>query len=58
MACAATRLSHAGTKSAVRAARRGEALGDAAMQQEMLAVGVVARLLFLVQVGISGEQTR
>uniref|UniRef100_A0A0E0QJ61 Uncharacterized protein n=1 Tax=Oryza rufipogon TaxID=4529 RepID=A0A0E0QJ61_ORYRU len=28
------------------------------VHQEMLAVGVVARLLFLVQVGISGKQTR
>lgn len=29
VACAAMRLSHAGTESAVRAARHGEALGDA-----------------------------
>ncbi len=59
MACAATRLSTAGTKSAVRvlhAVARHSA--TPAVLQEMLVVGVGARLLFLVQVGASGEQTR
>nr|AAL75732.1 Hypothetical protein [Oryza sativa Japonica Group]AAM46054.1 Hypothetical protein [Oryza sativa Japonica Group]AAP52193.1 hypothetical protein LOC_Os10g06670 [Oryza sativa Japonica Group] len=59
VACAATRLSAAGTKSAVRvmhAMARHSA--TPAVLQEMLAVGVGARLLFLVQVGASGEQTR
>ncbi|XP_052153603.1 E3 ubiquitin-protein ligase PUB23-like [Oryza glaberrima] len=60
VACAATRLpAAAGAESAVRvlhAVARHSA--TPAVLQEMLAVGVVARLLFLVQVGASGERTR
>ncbi|KAF0935197.1 hypothetical protein E2562_031052 [Oryza meyeriana var. granulata] len=59
VACAATRLSAAGTESAVRALHAvARHSATPAVLQEMLAVGVVARLLFLVQVGASGERTR
>uniref|UniRef100_A0A0E0H0L5 U-box domain-containing protein n=1 Tax=Oryza nivara TaxID=4536 RepID=A0A0E0H0L5_ORYNI len=57
---AATRLpAAAGAESAVRALHAvARHSATSAVLQEMLAVGVVARLLFLVQVGASGERTR
>uniref|UniRef100_A0A0E0KQG7 U-box domain-containing protein n=1 Tax=Oryza punctata TaxID=4537 RepID=A0A0E0KQG7_ORYPU len=59
VACAATRLSAAGTESAMRALHAvARHSATPAVLQEMLAVGVVARLLFLVQVGAAGERTR
>ncbi|XP_062185413.1 E3 ubiquitin-protein ligase PUB23-like [Phragmites australis] len=59
VARAATRLSPTGTESAVRtlhAVARHSA--TPAVLQEMLAVGVVARLLYLVQAGVDGERPR
>ncbi|XP_015691450.2 E3 ubiquitin-protein ligase PUB23-like [Oryza brachyantha] len=59
LSCAATRLSAAGTESAVRALHAvARHSATPAVLQEMLAVGVVARLLFLLQVGASGDRTR
>ncbi|KAG8081950.1 hypothetical protein GUJ93_ZPchr0014g46723 [Zizania palustris] len=55
----ATRLSPAGTESAVRALHAlARHSATPAVLQEMLAVGVVARLLFLVQAGASGDRPR
>ncbi|CAN6248555.1 unnamed protein product [Urochloa humidicola] len=59
VARAATRLSPAGTESAVRALHAvARHAATPAVLQEMLAVGVVARLLFLVQAGAAGERPR
>uniref|UniRef100_A0A0E0Q4R9 U-box domain-containing protein n=1 Tax=Oryza rufipogon TaxID=4529 RepID=A0A0E0Q4R9_ORYRU len=56
---AATRLSTAGTESTVRALHVvATHTATSAVLQEMLAVGVGARLFFLVQVGASGKRTR
>uniref|UniRef100_A0A0E0HXC1 U-box domain-containing protein n=1 Tax=Oryza nivara TaxID=4536 RepID=A0A0E0HXC1_ORYNI len=59
VARAATRLSTAGTESAVRALHAvATHTATSAVLQEMLAVGVGARLFFLVQVGASGKRMR
>jgi hypothetical protein len=59
VARAATRLSPTGTESAVRALHAvARHAATPAVLQEMLAVGVVARLLFLVQAGAAGERPR
>ncbi|CAL5067663.1 unnamed protein product [Urochloa decumbens] len=61
VARAATRLSSspAGTESAVRALHAvARHAATPAVLQEMLAVGVVARLLFLVQAGAAGDRPR
>ncbi|KAL6885896.1 hypothetical protein ACP4OV_010157 [Aristida adscensionis] len=59
VARAATRLSSAGTESAVRALHAvARHSATPAVLQEMLAVGVVARLLYLVQAGAAGERPR
>ncbi|KAF8667401.1 hypothetical protein HU200_053084 [Digitaria exilis] len=59
VARAATRLSPAGTESAVRALHAvARHSATPAVLQEMLAVGVVARLLYLVQAGAAGERPR
>ncbi|CAN6270250.1 unnamed protein product [Urochloa humidicola] len=59
VARAAMRLSAAGTESAVRALHAvARHAATPAVLQEMLAVGVVARLLFLVQAGAAGERPR
>ncbi|BAF14683.1 Os04g0417400 [Oryza sativa Japonica Group] len=60
VACSADRCPHtAGAESAVRALHAvARHSATSAVLQEMLPVGVVARLLFLVQVGASGERTR
>ncbi|CAN6234967.1 unnamed protein product [Urochloa humidicola] len=58
-AAAAGRLSPAGTESAVRALHAvARHAATPAVLQEMLAVGVVARLLYLVQAGAAGERPR
>ncbi|GJN27665.1 hypothetical protein PR202_gb15707 [Eleusine coracana subsp. coracana] len=59
LARAATRLSPAGVESAVRALHAvARHSATPAVLQEMLAVGVVGRLLFLVQAGAAGERPR
>jgi hypothetical protein len=59
VARAATRLSAAGTESAVRALHAvARHSATPAVLQEMLAVGVVGRLLFLVQAGAAGDRPR
>ncbi|PAN38057.1 hypothetical protein PAHAL_7G143400 [Panicum hallii] len=59
VARAATRLSPTGTESAVRALHAvARHSATPAVLQEMLAVGVVARLLYLVQAGAAGERPR
>jgi len=59
VARAATRLSPTGTESAVRALHAvARHSATPAVLQEMLAVGVVARLLYLVQAGAAGERAR
>ncbi|RLM73392.1 E3 ubiquitin-protein ligase PUB23-like [Panicum miliaceum] len=59
VARAATRLSPTGTESAVRALHAvARHAATPAVLQEMLAVGVVARLLYLVQAGAAGERPR
>ncbi|XP_062224761.1 E3 ubiquitin-protein ligase PUB23-like [Phragmites australis] len=59
VARAATRLSPPGTESAVRALHAvARHSATPAVLQEMLAVGVVARLLYLVQAGTDGERSR
>lgn len=59
VARAATRLSPTATESAVRALHAvARHSATPAVLQEMLAVGVVARLLYLVQAGASGERPR
>uniref|UniRef100_A0ACD5UY37 Uncharacterized protein n=1 Tax=Avena sativa TaxID=4498 RepID=A0ACD5UY37_AVESA len=59
VARAVTRLSAAGTESAVRALHAvARHSATPAVLQEMLAVGVVGRLLFLVQAGAAGDRPR
>jgi hypothetical protein len=59
VARAVTRLSSAGTESAVRALHAvARHSATPAVLQEMLAVGVVGRLLFLVQAGAAGDRPR
>ncbi|OEL24450.1 E3 ubiquitin-protein ligase PUB23 [Dichanthelium oligosanthes] len=59
VARAATRLSPTGTESAVRALHAvARHSATPAVLQEMLAVGVVAKLLYLVQAGAAGERPR
>ncbi|KAE8777347.1 U-box domain-containing protein 22 [Hordeum vulgare] len=59
MARAVTRVSAAGTESAVRALHAvARHSATPAVLQEMLAVGVVERLLFLVQAGAAGDRPR
>jgi hypothetical protein len=59
LARAATRLSPTGVESAVRALHAvARHAATPAVLQEMLAVGVVARLLFLLQAGAAGERPR
>ena len=59
VARAATRLSPTATVSAVRALHAvARHSATPAVLQEMLAVGVVARLLYLVQAGAAGERPR
>lgn len=59
MARAVTRVSAAGTESAVRALHAvARHSATPAVLQEMLAVGVVVRLLFLVQTGAAGDRPR
>ncbi|TVU14602.1 hypothetical protein EJB05_38078, partial [Eragrostis curvula] len=59
LARAATRLSPTGVESAVRALHAvARHSATPAVLQEMLAVGVVARLLYLVQAGAAGERPR
>uniref|UniRef100_A0A453BYJ3 U-box domain-containing protein n=1 Tax=Aegilops tauschii subsp. strangulata TaxID=200361 RepID=A0A453BYJ3_AEGTS len=59
MARAVTRVSAAGTESAVRALHAvARHSATPTVLQEMLAVGVVGRLLFLVQTGAAGDRPR
>ncbi|CAM0904692.1 unnamed protein product [Alopecurus aequalis] len=59
VARAVSRLSAAGTESAVRALHAvARHSATPAVLQEMLAVGVVDRLLFLVQAGAAGDRPR
>ena len=59
VARAATRLSATATESAVRALHAvARHSATPAVLQEMLAVGVVARLLYLVQAGAAGDRPR
>ncbi|XP_066347134.1 E3 ubiquitin-protein ligase PUB23-like [Miscanthus floridulus] len=59
VARAATRLSPMATESAVRALHAvARHSATPAVLQEMLAVGVVARLLYLVQAGAAGDRPR
>ncbi|KAJ1270942.1 hypothetical protein BS78_06G089700 [Paspalum vaginatum] len=59
VARATTRLSPTGTESAVRALHAvARHSATPAVLQEMLAVGVVAKLLYLVQAGAAGERRR
>lgn len=59
VARAATRLSPTATESAVRALHAvARHSATPAVLQEMLAVGVVARLLYLVQAGAAGDRPR